>query len=66
MYICLCNGITDRDIRQCAASGVCSMSDLECSLGVGASCGRCRASAVEILEEFRSPAKSEFFSAGAA
>ena len=66
MYICLCNGITDRDIRRCAASGVCSMSDLECALGVGASCGRCRQSAVEILEQFRSPAQPEFSSPRAA
>jgi bacterioferritin-associated ferredoxin len=58
MYICLCNGITDREIRQCAASGVCSMPELECSLGIGVSCGRCREAAVEILEEFRSPVQT--------
>ena len=63
MYICVCNGITDREIRQCVASGVCSMSDLECSLGVGASCGRCREAAVEILEQSRSPAQVMFSSA---
>lgn len=51
MYICLCNGITDREIRQCAQSGACSMSELECSLGVGVSCGRCRDAAAAILQE---------------
>lgn len=60
MYICICNGITDREIRQCAASGVCSMRDLECTLGVGVSCGRCRDAAVEILEETRRPATHAF------
>lgn len=63
MYICVCNGITDHEIRQCVALGVCSMSDLECSLGVGASCGRCREAAVEILEQFRSSAQVVFSSA---
>ena len=53
MYICLCNGITDREIRQCAQAGNCSMRDLECTLGVGVSCGRCREAAGEILAETR-------------
>lgn len=56
MYICICNGITDRDIRQCVQSGVCSMRDLECTLGVGVSCGRCREAAGEILAETRASA----------
>ena len=51
MYICICNGITDRAIRECARGGSCSLSDLECSLGVGSGCGRCREAAVEILQE---------------
>ena len=57
MYVCICNGITDHAIRECAESGDCSMRDLECSLGVGVSCGRCREAAVEILAEIRSPAR---------
>ena len=51
MYICICNGITDRAIRECAKAGPCTLRDLECSLGVGVSCGRCRDAAVEILQE---------------
>lgn len=51
MYICICNGITDRAIRECAQKGACSIGELECSLGVGVSCGRCRDAAAEILEE---------------
>jgi len=51
MYICICNGITDRAIRECAETGSCSMRDLECTLGVGVSCGRCRDAAAEILQE---------------
>ncbi len=57
MYICICNGITDRQIRQCAQSGMCSLSELECNLGVGAGCGRCREAAGEILDESHSRTK---------
>ena len=66
MYICICNGITDREIRQSAASGVCSISELECSLGVGVSCGRCREAAAEILEDARFPIRAELCSASVA
>jgi len=54
MYICLCNGITENDIRSCCAEeGACSMRDLERSLGVGACCGKCRPAAKEILDDSR-------------
>jgi bacterioferritin-associated ferredoxin len=58
MYICLCNGITDRAIRECAQGGTCSLSDLECSLGVGINCGRCKQAAAEILQETLAPVSS--------
>jgi bacterioferritin-associated ferredoxin len=55
MYICLCNGITERDIRNCCAEeGACSMRDLERCLGIGANCGKCKPVAKQILNESRS------------
>ena len=54
MYICICNAITERQIRHCAAEGACSMADLERCLGVGINCGRCRPTATEILNESQS------------
>ena len=48
MYICLCNAITEGQIRACAAeSGARSLCDLESCLGVGTNCGRCRPAANE-------------------
>ena len=41
MYVCICNGITDRDIRQAAAAGASTLNDLTRELGVAAGCGRC-------------------------
>ncbi|MBI3374817.1 MAG: (2Fe-2S)-binding protein [Betaproteobacteria bacterium] len=53
MYICLCNGITERDIRACAETGACSLRDLEHCLGVATGCGRCAHAAKEVLNEHR-------------
>lgn len=50
MYICLCNGVTEREIRDSARKGA-SLHDLERCLGVGAGCGRCRSAAEELLDE---------------
>ena len=58
VYICLCNAITEREIRSCAAEGACTMTDLERCLGVGTNCGRCRSTASEILNESRSDSRT--------
>jgi bacterioferritin-associated ferredoxin len=51
MYICICNAITEREVRECVRRGCCSMDELSVELGVGTSCGRCRTVATEILNE---------------
>ncbi len=53
MFICVCNAVTDREIRQCAELGVSSVSDLKDTLGVAARCGKCACAADEILRECR-------------
>jgi bacterioferritin-associated ferredoxin len=51
MYICVCNGITDGDIRSCVQQGACCMADLQRELGVATQCGRCESHAREFLGE---------------
>lgn len=51
MYVCICNAITERQVRECARQGARSVEDLACALGVGAGCGRCRESATDVLRE---------------
>jgi len=51
MYICVCNAVTEREIRQCAQLGASNLSDLRDGLGVATNCGKCKAAAVEILRE---------------
>jgi len=53
MYVCLCNAITDRQIRKAAAAGVRDLCGLQRELGVAAGCGACKDVASEILRESR-------------
>jgi len=41
MYVCVCNAITDREIRGAVALGARSLADLQSTLGVATCCGRC-------------------------
>ncbi|WP_111493744.1 MULTISPECIES: bacterioferritin-associated ferredoxin [Marinobacter] len=54
MYVCLCYGVTDRQIREAAEDGCRSMRQLGKDLGVGRQCGRCATMAREILRECQS------------
>jgi len=51
MYVCLCNGVTERDIRQAAADGCATLGDLAMRTGCGMNCGSCLAMAAELLAE---------------
>ena len=51
MYVCLCNGITDRQIRTAVASGARCLADLQSTLGVATCCGRCADCATGIVRE---------------
>ena len=57
MYVCVCNAITEREVRECACRGASSLGDLAAMLGVGAGCGRCRECAEKILEEARTESR---------
>jgi bacterioferritin-associated ferredoxin len=51
MYICICNAITDRQIRAAVAAGAASLSDVSMQLGVGAVCGCCREAAQQVIRD---------------
>lgn len=51
MYVCLCNGVTEREIRQVAEAGCRTMSELTMRTGCGATCGSCIAMATQLLDE---------------
>ena len=49
MYVCLCNAITDREIRSAAELGARTVDDLRETLGVATCCRRCETTAAGIL-----------------
>ena len=51
MYVCICNGVTDRDIRQAADAGCRTMTELTMRTGAGANCGSCIEMATQLLDE---------------
>jgi bacterioferritin-associated ferredoxin len=53
MYVCICNGVTDRDIHAAASRGARTVKDLRRELGVAADCGKCASCARELLCEAR-------------
>ena len=53
MYVCICNAITDSEIREAADSGVEDLWALQATLGVATNCGSCKETASEILREKR-------------
>lgn len=51
MYVCICNKVTDTQIRRAARNGVCSVDALCKNLKVGSCCGKCKECAKEVLHE---------------
>ena len=60
VYVCICNGVTDHQIREAAASGVRSMAELTMRTGCGATCGTCLETASAILEAARAGRDNAF------
>ncbi len=56
MYVCICNAITDKQIREAADAGVRDLWQLQAELGVASNCGSCKEHASEILREKRQEA----------
>jgi bacterioferritin-associated ferredoxin len=52
MYICICKGITDKQIRKAAIAGVDNLYDLRVHLGVTSGCGSCADQAQSILTAY--------------
>lgn len=51
MYVCVCQAVTERQIRQAAHEGARSLKDLYRDLGISRDCGRCANCARHCLNE---------------
>jgi bacterioferritin-associated ferredoxin len=60
MYVCLCNAVTEREVRNAVALGASSLNDLREGLGVAACCGKCASCARQILKDERKSQRASF------
>jgi bacterioferritin-associated ferredoxin len=51
VIVCLCNGVSERDIEACVAEGASSLKNLREQLGVGRDCGKCASCARQVLRQ---------------
>ena len=51
MYICICNAVTESNIRQAVTNGARSLRDLSYSTGCSTQCGRCVGLAREVMDD---------------
>ena len=51
MYVCLCRGITDQDIKDAVANGAESYREIRDLLDLGTCCGRCVPEARAIISD---------------
>ena len=53
MYVCICNGVTEQQVRDAADAGCASVAELTMRSGAGANCGSCVGLAAELLDEMK-------------
>ncbi|MCX7672619.1 MAG: (2Fe-2S)-binding protein [Thiobacillaceae bacterium] len=51
MYVCICQSVTERQVREAARQGLRTVKALKERLGVASECARCARCAHEILRE---------------
>jgi bacterioferritin-associated ferredoxin len=51
MYVCICKGITDTQIRAAVQDGASSLREVRNTLGVASQCGKCGILTREIVRE---------------
>lgn len=63
MYVCICKGVTDSQIKQEVNKGTCTMRELCQQLGVAGQCGKCGILAKQIFKQSLSELNNEIRSA---
>ncbi|WP_407291642.1 bacterioferritin-associated ferredoxin [Stutzerimonas zhaodongensis] len=51
MYVCLCQGVTDGQIREAIYEGCCSYREVRDATGVATQCGKCACVAKQVVRE---------------
>ena len=50
MYVCICQGVTQRDIQNAVEDGL-TFSDIHKKMGVGSDCGSCNKYAKQLVKQ---------------
>lgn len=61
VYVCICNGVTERQIREAAAHGCTTTAELTMRTGCGANCGTCLETAMAVLESVHAATREPLF-----
>lgn len=51
MLVCICKGITDKDIKNAVHEGATGFRDIHTALGVGGCCGQCASYAKDLVND---------------
>ncbi len=51
MYVCLCQAVTDTEIKDAVMSGATDLDDVQSVLGVSTGCGTCQEAALDLINE---------------
>ncbi|SBS31550.1 Bacterioferritin-associated ferredoxin [Marinomonas spartinae] len=51
MYVCLCNGVTDKKVKEVIQEGATTMRELYKETNLGSQCGKCCQCAKKILND---------------
>ncbi|MQA96276.1 MAG: bacterioferritin-associated ferredoxin-like protein [Streptosporangiales bacterium] len=63
MYACVCQGVTEDDVRGHVASGLCSPKEVRAACGVRPGCGSCVRRICALIDEAESVSASDRFAA---
>jgi bacterioferritin-associated ferredoxin len=66
MYVCVCNAISDRDVRTQAEAKYCTVSMIYRSLGTKPKCGKCVPLVCQLLRQVVEAAQTEPIATAAA
>ena len=53
VYVCICNGITDHQIREAADNGCSTVAELTMRTGCGSNCGSCLDMAADMIAQMQ-------------
>lgn len=51
MFVCICNGIRDVDVKEAVSQGASTLEDLQATLGVATCCGCCASCAESYIQK---------------